>query len=186
VQLAVQASAIRKEIGTITIDLCGIAKGFALDRMRATLDELGLRDFLIELGGEVISEGKHPAGRSWQVAIENSTIPNASLLDLVGLDGRAIATSGVTVNGYEIAGRRYSHIIDARRRAPVNGDVVSASVISRKAMQADGLATALVALRSDEAIALADRLDLDAAIYVRDGGAVKTVMTGRFADHLIG
>jgi thiamine biosynthesis lipoprotein len=185
-QLAVGTGGIRKEIGRINIDLCGIAKGYALDRIREALDELGIDNFLIELGGEVCSQGRHPAGRRWQVAIEDP-VPSGTLLQhLIALEGRAIATSGVTAKSYEVAGRRYSHIIDARRRAPVNGDIVSASVLSHSAMEADGLATTLVAMQLNEATALAETLDLDAAIHLRDGDALKTVMTGRFTDWLIG
>ena len=185
-QLAVGTEGIRKETDGITIDLCGIAKGFALDRMRAAMSELEIDNFLIELGGEVISRGRHPDGRPWQVAIDNPIASGTALQHLIALDDKAVATSGVSVNGYEIAGKRYSHIIDAQRRAPIDGDVVSASVLSYSAMEADGLATALVAMQSDAGIAFAERLNLDAAIQLRDGAGLKTVMTGRFAGRLIG
>lgn len=184
-QLALGTDGIRKEDHRITVDLCAIAKGHALDRMRDALVELGLGTFLVELGGEVLARGRHPAGRPWQVALERPAA-GASPRHIVALDGRAIATSGVTANGYEIADRRYSHIIDARRRAPVDGAVVSASVLSDTAMEADGLATALVAMQLDEAAAFAERLGLDAAIHLRDAGGLKLVMTGRFADRLVG
>lgn len=185
-QLVVGTEGIRKEIDGITIDLCGIAKGFALDRMRAALNELEIDNFLIELGGELISRGRHPDGRPWQVAIDNPIASGTVLEHAIALDNKAVATSGVSVNGYGIAGKRYSHIIDARRRAPVDGDIVSASVLSNSAMEADGLATTLVAMQLDEGIALAERLQLDTAIQLRDGVRLKTVMTGRFADRLIG
>lgn len=184
-QLSVGTDGIRKENDSITIDLCGIAKGYALDRMRGALDGLGIEDFLIELGGEVYAQGRHDAGRQWQVAIERPVDSSSSLAHLIALDGQAIATSGVTVNGYDMAGRRYSHIIDPRRRAPVNGDILSASVLADTAMEADGLATTLVAMQLDEATVFAEHLDLDAAIQVRDKEGATTVMTGRFADRLI-
>ena len=185
-QLTVGTEGIRKESAGITIDLCGIAKGFALDRMCKALNELEIDNFMIELGGEVISRGRHPDGRPWQVAIDNPIASGTSLRHLIALEGQAVATSGVSVNGYEIAGKRYSHIIDARRHAPVDSDIVSASVLSDTAMEADGLATTLIAMQLDEGIALAERLQLDAAIQLRNGVRLKTVMTGRFADRLIG
>ncbi len=184
-ELAVGDAGIRKENDSITIDLCGIAKGYALDLMRAALDRAGLENFVIELGGEVFARGRHPSGRPWQVAIEQPAAPSAALGHLIALEDRSVATSGVTMNGYELAGRRYSHIIDARRRGPVNGEILSASVLSERGMNADGLATALVAVQPEEAVTLAERLDLDAAIYLRDGEATRVVMTGRFEDLLI-
>lgn len=184
-ELAVRDASIRKERANTTIDLCGIAKGYALDLMREALDQLELDKFVIELGGEVFARGRHPSGRPWQVAIERPASPNASLAHLIALENRSVATSGVTMNGYDFAGRRYSHIIDARRRGPVNGKILSASVLSESGMEADGLATALVAVQLEEAVALAERLDLDAAICLRDGNATRVVTTGRFADLLI-
>lgn len=169
----------------MTIDLCGVAKGYALDLMRDALGGLGVNDFMIELGGEVFAQGRHDAGRHWQVAIERPVASTSSLAHLIELDGQAIATSGVTVNSYDMAGRRYSHIIDPRQRAPVDGDILSASVISDTGMQADGLATTLVAMQLDEATAFAERLGLDAAIQVRNKKGATTIMTGRFADLLI-
>jgi thiamine biosynthesis lipoprotein len=184
-ELAVGAAAIRKTRGDVTIDLCGIAKGYALDLIREELDRAGLESFLIELGGEVFARGRHPSGRPWQVAIEQPAALNATLGHLITLEERSVATSGVTLNSYDLAGRRYSHVIDARRRGPVTGGTLSASVLSEEGMDADGLATALVAVQPEEAVALAERLGLDAALYLYDGEATHVVMTGCFNELLI-
>lgn len=185
VQLALRPDAIRKDNPHLSLDLCGIAKGHALDLMAAELDGLGLADYLIELGGEVFARGRHPSGRSWQVAIERPVAGPVDLQHLVALDGMAIATSGDTVNAYEIAGRRYSHIIDPHAAAPVTGAVASVSVRAASAMEADGLATAVIAMGLEEGAAFAEEREIDALFLVRDGPSLKTIITGGFADHLL-
>ena len=64
---------IRKARPELTIDLCGAAKGYALDEMASALEGLGLHAFVLEAGGEVLARGAHPGGRHWQVAIETAT-----------------------------------------------------------------------------------------------------------------
>lgn len=169
---------LRKRQAGTTLDLCGIAKGRALDLAAQALSGLGLRNFALEMGGEVTTRGRHPSGRPWQIAIEGP------LPEVIRLDGRAIATSGGLPHGYEVRGRGYSHIIDPRSGAPVRGGVESASVIADTAMEADALATALCSLDADSARDLAGSLGLDARL-VFDGRAVP-VLTGRFAEQLAG
>ena len=88
-----KTACIRKARPDLTLDLCGIAKGFALDRMVDALDGLGLESFLIELGGEVFGRG-----RNWRVGIERPLPGTETLQRIVRLDGRALATSGDRYN----------------------------------------------------------------------------------------
>ncbi len=176
---------IRKARPDATLDLCGIAKGYALDRIAAALDMLGVRDYVAELGGEVLARGSHPQGRPWNIAIE-APIPDESAVQrIIRLDGQALATSGDTINGYTVAGKRYSHIMDVRRSAPVDGGIASVSVIARSAMQADAFATAIMALGPRRGAEFASRNNIATLMLLRDGDSIHETAVAGFSNHVI-
>lgn len=183
--LAVRGNQMRKAAAGVTFDPCGIAKGYALDLMVDGLAGLGIRAFLIELGGEVAARGAHPDGRPWQVGVERPGAAAPSFQRIVHLDGNALATSGDGINGFDFGGRRYSHIIDPRTGEPVEGQLASVSVMAASAMTADGLATALFAMGSDSGPAFATQIGIDALFLARDGSGLRETMTGAFAAHII-
>lgn len=184
--LACRGRKARKAIPGVSFDPCGIAKGHALDRTAGRLDDLGINAFFLEIGGEVLARGRHPTGRAWQAGIERPVPGPLRFENILRLDGMALATSGDTVNGYSVAGRRYSHIIDPRSGAPVAGRVASVTVIHERAMTADALATALMAMGPEQGLALAGRLDLPALYILRaGGGALETVASPRFGAYVV-
>lgn len=168
----------------LTLDFCGIAKGYALDRMTADLLDVGHEDFLVDLGGELAARGRHPSGRAWHAGIE-TPLPDADGVEgVLRLDGMAVATSGDRRNGYDLAGRRYSHIIDPSTREPVAGALASVSVLMPAALHADGWATALMAAGA-AGPALARERDIAALFLFRAGGTLRRVTTGAFERHLV-
>lgn len=182
-RLEVDSDAIRKADSGLSLDLCGIAKGHALDRMATELTRQGVADFLLDLGGEVCARGRHPAGRDWRVAIERLT---GDLPLAVSLDGRAIATSGIAAQSYGSGAGVVSHIIDPRRGTPVGSDTVTASVLADDATTADGWATALMAMPHEQALDVAEKAGIDALLFVHDGETLRPLTAGRFTDHLVG
>lgn len=180
-----RSGAIRKSHSGLTLDLCGIAKGYALDRMTATLDSLGMQSFLIELGGEVSARGLHPEGRTWQVGIERPVLGRLQFLHLVGFEGQALATSGDAVNAYDFGGVHYSHIIDPRSGKPVRNGIASVSVLAASGMQADALATTLMVMGPEQGAGFAEQENIAALFVVRDGPHLREIITGGFADHIL-
>lgn len=174
--LDLSGGALRRAKPGMTVDLCGIAKGDALDRIGAELTAMGVTDALIDLGGEVLALGQHPEGRAWRVAIE---VPGAGLVRALQLTGLSVATSGDRPQGYVVGDRRYGHIIDPRRGRPATGDLASVSVIAPSAMRADALATSLFAAGAEAAVEMAEALGLDTVLLLRDGAGLKTVTTGK-------
>jgi len=174
--LELRDGALRKGDRRMTLDLCGIAKGWALDRIVTELSALGLTDFLVELGGEVAARGQHPDGRVWRVAVDDPT--GATTLALQ-LDGRAVATSGDAPQGYSIGAQKYGHIINPTSGAAATGDLASVSVIASEATRADALATALFAMGSEQAGALAQGLGLDVLMLLHDGGGIRVQSFGQ-------
>lgn len=125
----------------LTLDLNGIAKGYALDQIAAALDGL---DFLLELGGEVVARGRHPSGRRWRIGIERPGTNKIQRVMEAGDD--ALATSGDAAQSYVVGSRRYAHVIDPRQGGPLDNEVASVSVLAPSGMLADGLATAAMVL----------------------------------------
>ena len=167
-----------------TLDLCGIAKGHALDRMTALLLDAGHDHFLADLGGELAARGRHPSGRIWQVGIEDPRQEADGLAGALCLDGMAVATSGDRANGYDIGGRRFSHIIDPAKGEPVESRLASVSVLGVTARQADGWATALMAA-GETGPGLAGRQGLPALFLFRESDGLRRVVTGNFAQYLV-
>lgn len=173
---------LRKITPNTTIDLCGIAKGYALDQITGLLLHHGVADFVVDLGGEILGHGMHPEGRRWRVAIEDPRPGHDRAVDAVVLDGRAIATSGNRINSFNLGSRTYSHIIDPITGVPVDSATASVSVIANRGMDADAWATALMAAGSDGP-ALAERNHVDALFLVLDGPRLRPVATGNYSVH---
>ena len=169
---------ILKSHPDLTLDLCGIAKGHALDRLMAALAQAGLRDFIVELGGEVAVNGRHPDGRPWQVGVEDAHggLAGVALLD----HGWSVATSGNGAQSYQMGDFTYGHIIDPRTDGPSGTSLASVSVFAETAMQADGLATALFVMGAEPARAYAEAEGLHAALVRASGDLVLTGQARRF------
>ena len=165
--------AARKARPGLTLDLNGIAKGHALDRMATACAALGLTDFLLELGGEIFAAGRHPSGRSWQVGVERPA-PEGGFQRVVALDGVALATSGRAVNAYRWRGRRYAHIIDPATGKPADTALASVTVAAATAMTADALATALYAMGPERGPEFARQVGIETLFVMEDGQEVAT------------
>ncbi|HSV61368.1 MAG TPA: FAD:protein FMN transferase [Variovorax sp.] len=160
-----QASTLAQPGGCM-LDLSGIAKGFAVDHAAAALRDLGLRNFLLEVGGELRACGRRPGGLPWQVRIDAG--PGLELQ--IALCDMAIATSGDRWHAHtDAAGQRWSHTIDPRSGQPATPALAAVSVLHHDCMQADALATLLAVLGPDEGLNFAERHALAALFVVRTG-----------------
>jgi thiamine biosynthesis lipoprotein len=172
----VHPPALRKSSPGLQVDLDGIAPGIAIDRIAARLEALGVRDYLVELGGEVRARGRSAAGRPWRVAVEAPLEGQRRAYALVELDGVGVSTSGDYRDFRDLAGRRISHTIDPRTAAPVTNGLASVTVLHPSAAAADAWATALMVLGPEEGMALAGRRDLAVLFLARqaDGSFVES------------
>jgi thiamine biosynthesis lipoprotein len=157
--------------GGMSLDLSGVAKGFAVDHVTDALHALGLRDFLVEVGGELRGTGHRPGGQPWRVQVDAAAEawPPIALTDL------AVATSGDRWHAREHAGRRWSHTIDPRSGEPAASALASATVLHPRCMHADALATVLMVLGEAEGSAFAERHGLAALLVCRDEGAQRVI-----------
>lgn len=175
----------RKAHSRQTLDLCGIAKGCALDQCAEALTAIGLGSFFIELGGEVYATGLKPNGQPWRSGVESPVPGSMAPHRVVLLYKEALATSGNLVNSYVFSERRYSHIIDPRRMRPTSGTLASVSVFAPRAITADAQATALFAMGPERGQEFAQQTGIDALFISRRGSGLHEAMTGAFSNRII-
>ncbi len=163
-----KAENLARRVRDVQLDLSAIAKGYAVDQLARHLFKLGLRNYLVEVGGELRASGKNARGRPWTVGIEKPELQRGIAFAAVQLRNKAIATSGDYRNFLTIDGKRYSHTIDPRTAWPVNHALASVSVLHDSAAAADAWATALNVLGPEQGFALAEKLGLLVFMIVRD------------------
>lgn len=182
--LSVSSDALRKHDAGLTLDLCGIAKGYALDRIVEGLPSIGMDTALIELGGEIRTLGRYPDGRPWQVGIERPDAEPGIMVHIVSPGELALATSGTGQQNVRLGQGGISHLIDPRTGRPIDALPASVSVLAETAMQADALATALMVMGMERGAAFAEAHSIRALFTQIDGGGIKTVMSGGFEDYV--
>jgi thiamine biosynthesis lipoprotein len=151
---------ISKKNPRISIDLGSIAKGFGVDKISETIRNTGIKDFLVEIGGEVYASGNRADGKYWLVGInspDKKSLPG-DIYNTVRLKNRALATSGDYRNYFQNKEGLYSHIIDPKTGYPVKNGVISVSVIAGDCTLADGLATAIMVMGPEKGIRLVNKL----------------------------
>jgi len=154
----------------VTIDLSALAKGYAVDQLALLLESLGQENYLVEVGGEVVSKGLSPDGSYWRIGIERPVQNQQQLFQqITGSSAKvAIASSGSYQNYFLIDGLRYSHAIDPATGWPVTHNLVSVTVVDSSAMAADAWATAFLILGTEEGMELANALQLPVFFIVDD------------------
>jgi len=157
--------------GGLSLDLNGVAKGFAVDQVAAALDRAGARSYLVEVGGELRGTGAKPDGQPWWVELERPPDTNDEFRTVLALHGLSVATSGDYRRFFEHEGRRYAHTLDPATAAPVANATVSVTVLDQSCMRADAWATALTVMAPDAALAFATEHGLAAMILSRGPGA---------------
>lgn len=165
-----------------TLDLSGIAKGYAVDRLAGLLTDVGCRAYLIEFGGEIRTLGSPPGGGPWRVGVEapSGSEHGKTLL----LATAALATSGDYRQYRETGGVRVSHVIDPRTGYPVRHRLASVTVVADTAMMADAYATAMLVMGEVQARRFAGEMGLAALFIVRAGGSFQTFHSEAMAAYL--
>jgi thiamine biosynthesis lipoprotein len=136
------------------IDLGGIAKGFAVDAAAQALERCGIRSALVDAGGDLRVVGRDRDGGTWRIGLRHPLAPSRLLVSVL-VEDEAVATSGNYFRYFTIGGRQYGHLLHPRTGTPAKS-ALSATIIAKTAMRADGLATAAMVHGAD-AIALIQR-----------------------------
>jgi thiamine biosynthesis lipoprotein len=156
---------------SVSLDFGSIAKGYGVDQMAEVIRNNGIKNFLVEIGGEVYASGCKIDGGYWRVGI-NVPDRDALIGDIyktVLLKNKALATSGDYRNYFEKKGAFYSHVIDPRTGYPVKNGIVSVSVVADDCTFADGLATAIMVAGHEKGLELVERLSgVECLIVIKD------------------
>lgn len=164
----------------LQLDLCGIAKGYAVDRMAMVMQQHGVRHALAALDGELRAVGAQASGMPWAVALERPEAGRRAVHGVIELEQLAVATSGDYRRYVKVGDAHLAHTMDARRCAPVNNAVASVTVLARTCMHADAWATALLVAGPDEGLAMAQRMGMDVLFLLRRAEGLMEVGLGRF------
>ena len=163
---------VKLDLPGMQIDVGGVAKGYAVDSAIRVMKEAGIRNALINAGGDIYGVGAPPGKESWRIGIRHPR-DRADLLGVIELKDQAVATSGDYENFFEVDGKRYCHIMDPGTGRPVQG-IMSVTILADTAAEADALATAVFPLGADEGMKLIESLE----------GVDGIIVTGSEADDL--
>lgn len=164
----------------LNLDLSGIAKGYAVDRMLAVLASFGIADALVGLDGEMRAVGARPDGQAWTVAIERPDYAARAPLSILELSDAAIATSGDYRHWVDVGPERLSHTMDPSGSGPLRTPPASVTVLAATCMEADAWATAFTVSGRKKSALWCKAFGLSALFIDRDGDTFRHSEIGGF------
>ena len=184
-KMTIQNNRVVKQNPQMMIDASAIAKGYACDVVAQELARHGAKNYIVEIGGEVVAEGHNAKGNPWRVGInkpvEDSTSTVSEIEQVVELTRGGMATSGNYRNFYVENGKKYSHTIDPKSGYPVQHSLLSATILADDCMTADAYATACMVIGLEQSLELCRvRNDIEGYFIYDDHGALKTVWSDGF------
>lgn len=139
----------------ITLDFSAIAKGYGTDCVARLLSAKGVENYMIEIGGEVVTKGNNPKRLPWKIGVEkpkdDSIHTEGDFQTILNVTDQAMATSGNYRNFYYKGGRKYAHTIDPKSGRPVQHSLLSATVLTDHCAKADAYATAFMVMGLEKA-----------------------------------
>jgi len=181
---------IVKENPGIMLDMSAIAKGYTCDIIGKLLAQKGCRNYMVEIGGEVVARGVNSKGEVWNIGIskpdETAYYAKEDIQTVVKLPDHALATSGNYRNFYIQDGKKYAHEIDPKTGYPALTNLLSTTVLANDCMTADAYATAFMVLGLEKSVELLKKLPGIEVyfIYSDDSGFNKIYMSDHFREHL--
>lgn len=174
---------VMKQDPRIMLSCSAVAKGYSVDVVAQLLERKGIKNYMVDIGGEVVVKGKNPNDALWRIGInkpiDDSLSVKQDLQTVLEITNLGMATSGNYRNYYYKDGKKYAHTIDPRTGYPVQHSILSATVIAEDCMTADALATSFMVMGLEEAEAFCKaNPKIDAYfIYSGDNGEFKTYYT---------
>lgn len=149
-----------------SLDVGGIAKGYAADEINKIFRNYKIKSGIIDLGGNIYTVGKKPNGENWNIGIQNPIKPRGSYVGILSLSNKSIVTSG----GYERYSTEnnkiYHHILNPKTGYPAENEIISTTIISDKSIDGDGLSTGLYIMGLKKSINLIESLDGIDAVFI--------------------
>lgn len=190
-KIKVSDDSIVKDNRNMKLDMSAIAKGFTSDLIAALLIKNGCKNYLVEIGGEVVAKGVNEKGKTWTIGIskpdEDLMVSTTDLQAIIKLPDNALATSGNYRNFYEEDGKKYAHTIDPKTGYPVQHSLLSSTVLANDCMTADAFATAFMVLGIESGIEIARSIpEIEVFfIYADDQGNNQIYMSEGFEQYVV-
>lgn len=144
-----------KDDPRIILDCSAVAKGYGSDAVAHLFDRKGIKNYMIEIGGELVVKGMSPKNQKWNVGIQKPTDDTLHLQNelqtILKITNRAMATSGNYRNFYYKDGKKYAHTIDPKSGYPVQHSILSSTILAKDCATADAYATAFMVMGLDSA-----------------------------------
>ena len=146
---------VKKENPNTMLDCSAIAKGYGSDVVARFLKSKGIDNYMVEIGGEVVTSGNSEKRVPWRIGVnkptDDSLNTNTELQTVLNVTDKAMATSGNYRNFYYKNGKKYAHTIDPKTGYPVQHNILSATVIAKNCAEADAYATSFMVMGLDGA-----------------------------------
>ena len=184
-KVRIEEGKVVKENPAMTLDFNAVAQGYTSDMIAAFLESRGIKNYLVDTGGEIMAKGGKPNGQPWIVGIEKPA-ENMSSEQVVqtrlALRDKGLVTSGSTRKYVERDGKRYSHCIDPHTGYPVEHQVLSVTVLAETSVWADALASICMVMGMEQSLPLIECMDGVEAyyIFVNEKGELETFATEGF------
>jgi thiamine biosynthesis lipoprotein len=166
------ATHLRKKVSNLKVDLSSIGQGYSVSKVAAILEGQGAENYLVEIGGELQTRGKKPDNSSWRVALEKPLSSERAMHKVVTVNQSepfAITTAGTYRHFFDVNGRRYSHILNAKTGEPITHNTVSVTVFSNDATTSELWDTALLCVGREAGIEIANQAGI-AALFIEENG----------------
>ncbi|EFP98243.1 FAD:protein FMN transferase [Vibrio caribbeanicus] len=182
--LKVEGNSLQKDLPNLYVDLSTIAKGWGVDVVADYMQSQGIKNYMVEVGGEIRLKGHNREGIPWRIAIEKPDVNQRAVQEIIEPGNMAMATSGDYRNYFEREGIRYSHIIDPRTGRPIHNKVVSVTVLDKSCMTADGLATGLMVLGEEKGMQVAEKENIPVLMIVKTDDGFKEFTSSAYAAYV--
>jgi thiamine biosynthesis lipoprotein len=185
-KLVLNEQGLMKTQDGLELSLSATAKGYGIDKVALLLEQLGFRNYMVEIGGELRVSGTKADKAPWRIAIEQPDAPmgQRQIHKVIEPGDNGIATSGDYRIYYDMDGETFTHLIDPTTGMPVKHELVSVTVLHPSAMTADGLATALTVMGTERAKAYAHQHDLAVYLISKSDDGLVTYASKRFKPYL--
>ena len=189
-KIRIENGKVVKENPNMKLDFNAIAQGYTSDLIASFLESRGIKNYLVDTGGEIMARGSKPNGQPWIVGIEKPAKNWDSeqvVQTRITLRDKGLVTSGSTRKYVERNGRRYSHCIDPKTGYPVEHNVLSATVMAENSVWADALASICMVMGMEKSLPLIESMDGVEVyyIFVNDQNELETFATEGFQKLII-
>lgn len=189
-KIRIENGKVVKENPNMKLDFNAIAQGYTSDLIASFLESRGIKNYLVDTGGEIMARGSKPNGQPWIVGIEKPAKNWDSeqvVQTRITLRDKGLVTSGSTRKYVERNGRRYSHCIDPKTGYPVEHNVLSATVMAENSVWADALASICMVMGMEKSLPLIESMDSVEVyyIFVNDQNELETFATEGFQKLII-